>query len=289
MQTVEINQANVSVTVKDGFLMLKTKTREERLPLDLVDCLILNSYGAYITNQTLIRLCEENIPLIIAGRNAVPIGMLQANKGHVNRKERLEAQLHASLPLQKRMWQTVVKEKIQSQADLLKAKEKEYKDLLYLATKVQSGDVANVEATAARKYWQRLLGEDFRRDPEREDENTILNYGYTIIRAAFCRAIAAAGLLSELGIHHKNALNPFCLADDLMEPYRPLVDELVFHLQEQQEIALTPAIKRELIGLLDSAITFAGEICHVRFCIEQTVQSFVTSCYKQKNMLVYPG
>ena len=285
---IEINKQGVSLSIRSGFLQIKEGEATQEIPLDNIDCLVLNSYGAFLTNQVLIRLNELNIPLLICGKNSVPTGILLSTAENVYRKDRLQTQLHASLPLQKNLWQSVIKAKLRNQGLVLHNREKPFKDFITLEKKVLSGDTTNVEAAGARKYWQRLFGADFKRDPDEDGINSLLNYGYAIIRATFCRAISAAGLIPELGIHHRNMMNPFCLADDLMEPYRPYMDNKVYEIWESGFTILNPSTKKELIALLDETIPFSKEECHIRFAIEKTVTQLANSFKRKKTLLQYP-
>jgi CRISPR-associated protein Cas1 len=287
MQVIELNKSGIAITVKGGFLIVKQEEQTEQHDLDNIDCLIINSYGAIFSNQALIRLCELNIPLLVCGKNAVPIGILQANTENVYRKTHLTAQLNASQPLLKNLWQKVIKAKVRNQAMLLKANKQKHNDITLLIGKVTSGDSGNVEAIAARFYWQRLFGKGFKRDFEQPGINAFLNYSYALLRASFCRHISASGLLPESGIHHRNAMNPFCLADDLMEPYRPFADELVKAVNTG-DTELTPAAKKQLITLLDRPVNMNGNNYHLQFCIQRTVQTAVNSFLQKKCLLEYP-
>ncbi len=288
MQVVEINKQGIVLSIRSGFLQIKENEEIKEIPLDNIDCLVLNSFGAFLTNQVLIRLNELNIPLIICGKNAVPTGILLSTAENVYRKDRLQSQLAASLPLQKNLWQSVIKAKIANQGFVLRYRNKPFREFPALEKKVLSGDTTNVEAACARKYWQRLFGSDFKRDPDEDGINSLLNYGYAIIRATFCRAISATGLIPELGIHHRNMMNPFCLADDLMEPYRPFMDNKVFEIWENGFTILNPSTKKELIQVLDEIIPYQKEESHVRFCIDKTVMLFANSLKRKKVSISYP-
>jgi CRISPR-associated protein Cas1 len=287
MQVIELDKQGIYISVKGGFLLVKQEERTDKLPLDNIDCIIVNSYGASFSHNALARLCELNIPLLVCGRNAMPIGILQANTQNVYRKEHLTAQLSASLPLQKNLWQKIIKAKIRNQALLLKTQGQKHEDLLVLSGKVASGDSGNAEAISARFYWQRLFGKSFKRDYEQPGINALLNYAYALLRASFCRHISAAGLLPEAGIHHRNQMNPFCLADDLMEPYRPFADQLVLRVAENS-LELTPAVKTALIALLDLPVELKGNSYHLQFGIQRTVQTAVNSYLQKKCLLEFP-
>jgi len=288
MQVIELNKAGIYISVKGGFLLVKDGEQTDKIDLDNIDCMIINSYGASFSNNALIRLCELNIPLLVCGNNANPIGILQSNTENVYRKTHLTAQLNASLPLQKNLWQSIIKAKVHNQAALLKSLGQKSDDIALLEKKVTSGDTGNVEAIAARFYWQRLFGKAFKRDFEQPGINAFLNYCYAILRASFCRHIAAAGLLPEAGIHHRNQMNPFCLADDLMEPYRPFADALVKSIALIDKIELNPEFKRQLISVLDTSVAMGENNYHLQFAIQKTVQTLVNSYLQKKCLLEYP-
>ncbi len=285
---IEIEQTGIYLSVKQGFLTVKQEERETKFPLSNIDCLILNSYGASVSNQLLIRLCELNIPVLICGKNAVPIGILLSAQENVFRKTHIAAQLNASVALLENIWKAIVQAKLINQAALLKAQNCKFNDIALLAEKVTAGDKGNAEAVAARVYWQRLFGKNFRRKFEQPGINAFLNYSYALLRAAFCRQIAASGLLPESGIHHHNKMNPFCLADDLMEPYRPFADQVVKELDLAPDAELTPAYKRQLIALFDKIVYLKGENRHLQFCLQDSVESAMNSFLKKRCELQYP-
>ena len=289
MQILEIDRPGIAISVRRGFVSIKDADTTQETPIDELDCVILNSYGATLSNQFLIRLCELNIPLLICGANAVPSGILLANTANVFRKSRIDDQISVSRPLMKNLWQSVVRAKIIAQASLLHKLGRPQKDIALLIPKVTSGDAGNCEAIAARRYWQRLFGKGFKRDYDAPGINALLNYGYAILRAAFCRSIAAAGLLPEYGIFHRNLMNPFCLADDLMEPLRPFVDEIVAGKELQEIPVLNPQSKRHLIAVLDRQVEFEDKTLHVRHCIPVIVSKLVESFTLKKCTMRYPA
>lgn len=291
MSIIEINSRGISISVSQGFLEIESPKDKQKIAIDSIECIILYSYGAALSNNALIRLCELSIPLIICGRNGMPIGILNSTSGNVYRKTRITAQIAASLPLKKNLWQTVVKAKIANQGLLLKSTGQKYNDFIELGKKVPSGDTLSLEGIAARRYWKRLFGKIFAREPTLPGINSFLNYGYAVIRAAFCRNVAAKGILPELGIHHHNTMNPFCLADDLMEPYRPFIDRIVYSLGLPPEIEgceLTPVYKKRLIEVLNTTVVYEEKKMHLKNCIAITVNKVVNSFTEKKNLLDYP-
>jgi len=288
MSIVEIDKAGISLSVKAGFLYVKQAETEEKIALDEVDCVILNSYGAVLSNHVLSRLCELNIPLLVCANNANPVGILLTNTENTYRKERIEAQLIISDALRRNLWQQIIKAKLTNQAKVLAIAGKKFLDVKTLAAKVRTGDEGNSEAIGARIYWQRLFGSTFKRNPDLPGINAYLNYGYAVLRASFCRSIVASGLIPELGIHHRNAMNPFCLADDLMEPYRPFIDLIVFGLIQDAITDLTPSLKHSLIEVLELPVVIKKNNYHLRFGITFTIQKLIDSHSAKKSVLEYP-
>jgi len=286
---VEINSESISISVSKGFLLLRHEHREEKIALSEIESLIINSYGAYISNKAIMRLSEQGVPIIHCAQNAMPCAITLPYGAYVYRKDRIELQIKGSQPLKKNLWQKVIKAKIRNQAEVLKLSDCKHHDLLIMADKVQSGDVGNLEAVAARAYWERLFGSGFRRNPDLAGINSFLNYGYAIIRASMCRAIVASGLIPELGIHHHNQMNPFCLADDLMEPFRPYIDLCIKAHAITNDSPLVTADKKRLVGLLNLPITHNGTNTHLRNCIQDCVSDFVLSLNQKKACISYPA
>ncbi len=214
--------------------------------------------------------------------------MMMSMSQNVNRKHRIEAQLAISAPLRKQLWQSVIRAKLQNQSALLRLTGKSCRDIDILAAKVRSGDAGNYEAVAARRYWPRLMGSKFKRDQDEPGVNGLLNYGYAILRAAVCRAIVGAGLLPELGIHHCNQMNPFSLGDDLMEPFRPMIDQMVMTMECGPDAVLTTELKRKLVGVMDSQLEFKDQKVHLRDSIGTVINLYTESLLQKRPLLVYP-
>lgn len=285
---VEINSDSCGISVSKGFLLISVQGKEEKIPFSDIEALIINSHGAYITNQAIMRLGGEGIPIVHCGGNAMPCALTLPCSANVYRKSRIELQAGCSLPLKKKLWQLVVSAKVRNQAAVLKLNGKKYLDMELLAGKVLSGDTGNVEATAARFYWERLFGKEFRRNPDLPGINSFLNYGYAILRAVMCRYITASGLLPELGIHHQNQMDPYCLADDLMEPFRPFTDLLISALPLERDAGLTPNYKKKLIGILDLPLEHNDISTHLRYCMQRAVEQFIQALESKKADLQYP-
>jgi CRISPR-associated protein Cas1 len=187
--------------------------------------------------------------------------MLLPLVGHATQSERFEQQVNASEPTKKRLWAQIVRAKITAQGRHLASVRGKDHGLFAMAKRVRSGDPDNLEAQATRKYWPVLFGKDFRRDREAEDQNRLLNYGYAVLRATVARAIAAAGLHPTIGIHHHNRYDAYCLADDLMEPFRPMVDAAALMWTEMRGVdaPLDKEAKAAMLAALTCRVTFDNE------------------------------
>lgn len=224
-KTLEFSTPGTRLSVAHRQLVIerpgqKTLTR----PIEDLGVVIVDDVQATYTQAVFLELMNAGATLIVTGKNHLPVGMMLPLDGHHVLTERHRAQIETKEPLRKRLWQVLVKSKINQQAIVLDHFTGTDAGLYAMAGRVRSGDPDNFEAQAAQRYWPRLLGAAFRRDRDAEGLNAFLNYGYAVVRAAIARAIVASGLIPSLGVFHSNRSNPFCLADDLLEPYRPFVD-----------------------------------------------------------------
>lgn len=218
---VDIATDNQHLAAYRGFLTVSREGDEVgRVALDDIAAVIVHAHGITYSNNLLVALAERNILLVVCGSNHAPVSCFWPLDGHHAQGARMQAQWSATKPLAKQLWRQIVVAKIRMQAAILDANGAEAGAFDLLARKVRSGDPENVEAQAARRYWPLLFGEDFRRDRAQDGINSLLNYGYTVMRAILSRAIIAAGLHPTIGIHHHNKSNAFALADDLIEPFR---------------------------------------------------------------------
>lgn len=232
------------VVERDGF---ETKT----VPIEDIGILILDHPQISHTQGLLEACSENNVALIICNRRHLPSAVLLPFEGNSLHTKTIAQQIQMTEPTRKRLWQTIVRAKIREQAKVLHRTTGK-NTLSTYAAKVRSGDPENIEAQASRIYWQRLFGNDFRRNYDAPGINSLLNYGYAVMRAAVARAIVSTGLHPSLGLHHHNQYNSFCLADDLIEPLRPAVDIKVYSLYKNlpNEPELTPDNKRVLLEIL---------------------------------------
>lgn len=285
---LEIAESPRYINVERGFVIIREHdTILGQVILDELLAVILSADGATITRNALARLAEENIPVIITGKQYLPISIATPVNAHYRQLAVATAQLNLLPVLKKQLWKQIVMVKISNQAAVLRQHKpdnhKIYAKLCLLAGKVRSGDSDNKEGQAARLYWTALFGKGFLRDAEQIGINTFLNYGYAIVRAACARAICAAGLLPLFGIHHKNMYNAFCLVDDLMEPLRPYVDSLVYQMVQKDDIqeGLSPKHKKVLAGILCQSIEMGQDTCILTTVTNLMAQSLVHS-YTQK-------
>jgi CRISPR-associated protein Cas1 len=252
---IDITDGPAKLSAHKGLLVIERDETETRVPFSEISVLILAHPAIGISNSVLAEICTNGGFCVACNSHYEPSGMMLPMQGNHIQTERFAVQARAPLPLKKRMWQQIVRAKIKHQASLLSELGRPSDGIRALVSRVGSGDPQNIEAQAARKYWHALFGEAFLRNPDADDQNRYLNYGYTILRAMTARAICAAGLHPSLGLHHKNRYDTFCLASDLMEPFRPIVDRSASTLVDQKgsHEPLDKNAKHHLIDALLSA------------------------------------
>jgi CRISP-associated protein Cas1 len=249
---------------------------------------IANAHGISYTNNLLVALAERGAPFVLCGANHNAVGMLLTLDGHHVQAKRIEAQIAATLPTHKRLWASVVKAKLEQQAAALEAAGAATAPLTALVKKVKSGDPENFEAQGARRYWTLLFGTEFRRDQDADGLNALLNYGYTVLRSATARAVVAAGLHPSLGLHHSNDSNAMRLVDDLMEPFRPLIDLKVWQLARQAEEQVTPETKRALVRTLFDDMPTSIGVSPVTVCMQKLATSLAQVYLGERDKLELP-
>lgn len=238
--------------LKHGQLIVEYEQKEVgRVPIEDLGVLILDHPAIVYTQALLVACWESGVVVVVCDGKHMPTAILMPMESHNLHTKVLRAQIAASEPTRKRLWQQIVQAKIAAQGRVLLAVMGDAAPLPQFAKRVRTGDPDNLEAQAARLYWPRLFGKGFRRDPDQDGINSLLNYGYAIVRAAVARALSGAGLHPALGVHHSNQFNPFCLADDAMEPFRPLVDLRVSELNpEGATLTLDKSCKARLLDVL---------------------------------------
>lgn len=274
---VEIGHDQRYLSVQRGFMVVHAsgEGRGEigHVPLDDIAAVIANAHGLSYSNNLLVALAERGAPFVLCARNHQVAGMLWPTSGNFEQSRRMDAQLAATRPTQKRLWAELIRGKLLQQAAVLQALGRADAPLLALAKRVRSGDPGNLEAQGAQRYWKLLHGPAFRRDTTADGINALLNYGYTVLRAATARAVVAAGLHPGLGLFHRNAANPMRLVDDLMEPFRPLIDFQVWQLQAAGCHEVNDASKRELVHALYADVATAAGTSPVMVCLQQLATS----------------
>lgn len=246
------NPAHLSFSNAQLVIDLKAEQHiTKTIPIEDIGIVILEHPQITLSMSVLDALIKANVALISCDDHYMPSGMFLPLDGHHTQTERIRNQLNSSEPLKKQLWQQTIKCKIENQAAVLEKLGLDSTRLKLLATKVLSGDTSNLEAQAAAYYWQQLYGSDFVRSRKMESPNAQLNYGYAILRSLVARALSASGMYPSVGIHHRNKYNTFCLADDIMEPYRPFVDWQVLHMFDDTELetGLTKDQKIKLLSL----------------------------------------
>jgi len=278
-----------SLTCKNLQLIIKTEVKETSIPIEDIGFIVLDHPEIYISLPTMNLLIENNASFILCNSNHLPNGMFLNLNSHHIQQEIFRKQIEASVPLKKQLWQHTVVEKIKNQGILLEKITNTKNHFEFLASKVQSGDTSNMEGVAASQYWKTFFEVDFKRERYGDYPNNFLNYGYAILRAATARALSGSGLLNTLGIHHKSKYNAFALADDIMEPFRPIVDEKVVELmQNYDEQELNTQLKAELLQILTRTVYFKDEKSPLMVALQKTASS-LQQCYSgDRKKIKYP-
>ncbi|MFH1747557.1 MAG: type II CRISPR-associated endonuclease Cas1 [Planctomycetota bacterium] len=306
-RTIEISQQPMHLTARNGQLLLLRKDEPATrlpanppnlaasIPCEDIGVVMVEHSGTTFSHAALSTLLANDAALVICGRDHLPCGMILPIADHSEIVHRLHQQIEIKKPLRKQLWKQIVQEKIRAQAANLPQGSSVRSHLLALARNVRSGDPSNVEAQAARAYWRVWLERDegdintrdFRRDPAGDPPNNLLNYGYAIMRAAVARAIVSAGLNPALGIHHSHRANAFCLADDLMEPLRPIVDDQARELFNSGCEELTPPTKAALLELLTVRVRTGDTKGPLMVGLHRLVASLVR-CYEgvEKRLII---
>ncbi|PYC47774.1 type II CRISPR-associated endonuclease Cas1 [Litorivita pollutaquae] len=273
-----------------GFLKVSENGLENgRTPLDQIAGVIVHAHGTTWSTSLLTELADRGAPVVLCASNHAPKSVLMPLQGHHAQGARMRAQWQARSSLTKQAWKQVVGAKLHMQAAVLAAHGKAPAPLLMMVRKITSGDSTNIEAQAARHYWPRMMGRDFRRDSAATDANALLNYGYTVLRAAAARAVVAAGLHPTIGLFHSNRGNAFALADDLMEPFRPLVDCAVRSLIAQQGTDVDTSAKQVLAGLIALDLPLGEGITPVSVALSKLAISLGQSFEAGKLSLALPA
>ncbi|MFA5834780.1 MAG: type II CRISPR-associated endonuclease Cas1 [Bacteroidota bacterium] len=298
------NPCHVSSRLNQLILRNKKTDEEKQAPIEDLGFVVFESEECTFSLQSIANLNANNVAVIFCNQNHMPTSMLLNLEGNTLQSQVFQGQINASEPLKKQLWQQTVKSKISNQAKLLASFGKETAFLKRCAEKVKSGDVSNEEGKASRYYWQnifdklnpssvnnagRVLGK-FTRNRDGEPPNNLLNYGYIVLRAAVARALIGSGLLPTLGIHHHNKYNAFCLADDIMEPYRPWVDLLVLRsIRDFKDISvLDKNIKIRMLSVLTLDVTINESTSPLMVALSQTTASLAECFAGERKTIKYP-
>jgi CRISPR-associated protein Cas1 len=283
-----------SISTRNLQLVIKSEIRESSVPIEDIGFLVLDHPEIYLSIPAMNLMIENNTAVIICSNNHLPNGMFLNLNSHHIQQEIFKNQIEASIPLKKQLWQQTIIEKIKNQGELLERLTKNKNQFDFLATKVLSGDTSNMEGVAAQHYWKYFPfpnqeKEGIKRERFGDYPNNFLNYGYAILRASTARAISGSGLLNTLGIHHKSKYNAFALADDIMEPFRPIVDEKVFQImQRYDEQELNTLLKSELLQILTRTVYFKNEKSPLMVGLQKTASSLQQCFTGNRKKIKYP-
>jgi CRISPR-associated protein Cas1 len=288
-RVIEITEDGRHLAKDRGFMVVQAGREEVgRVPLDDIAAVIATARGTSLSTPLIAALAERGTPLVLCGENFAPTALVFPLAGHHAQQRRMEAQIDRTRPMAKRLWAQCVIAKLRAQAAALAEAGQSPAALLRMAAAVRSGDPDNLEAQGARRYWPLMLGEDFRRDIALPGANGLLNYGYAVLRAGIARGICAAGLHPGLGIFHRHPHNPMPLADDLMEPFRPLVDAEVRTLLAEGVAEVTVGAKRHLAGILVADLRTDLGMTPLSTCLLRCAQSLSESYIEGVPRLVFP-
>ncbi|MBI5216159.1 MAG: type II CRISPR-associated endonuclease Cas1 [Ignavibacteriae bacterium] len=290
-KTILINNS-AFLKKQDDQLVIKRDEEESSVPIEDIGVLMLDHWQITVTDSVLNAILANEGIIITCDKTHHPSGVMLPISANSVHAEILRAQMESSLPLRKQLWQQTIKQKILNQAAVLEHIKVDIEPMKHYASKVRSGDPDNYEGRAAAFYWKRVFPTlpEFTRDPEGLSPNHLLNYGYAVLRASVARGIVSSGMHPALGIHHKNKYNSFSLADDLMEPYRPFVDEIVRKMIEESSevIDLVPETKRNLLSFLGGDIVMEEERKPLQLGITRTCASLVKCFKKEATKMLYP-
>ena len=260
-----------------------------KIPIEDLGVLILQHEAIVLTQQLIIACQKNKVAIIFCDAKHLPYSVaLPIAEAHNLHNKVLKQQINITEPLRKCLWQQIVREKIRQQVMTLVLVDKDSARLRRLIKEVKTGDSGNCEAVAAQIYWKLLFGNQFRRDVDREGVNSLLNYGYSIIRAMIARSICSTGLHPTLGLFHRNQYNALCLADDVMEPFRPWIDWLVYQMAQENQITINQYSKQLLLGLLSKEVVHEGKKMPLMVATHYLMAN-LKSCYnKEKKVLNYP-
>ncbi|MDK2978644.1 MAG: CRISP-associated protein Cas1 [Bacteroidales bacterium] len=282
--------SRLSVKNKQLVVELKEEQQTKTVPVEDIGFMLIENMQISLTMPLIEELMNHNVAVIFCNSKHHPQSMLLNMEGHHQQTEVYRQQVAASEPLKKNLWKQTVIAKIENQANVLKKLNVDDRPLPHLARQVKSGDSDNREGMAARIYWKRLFGNDFARERYGGWPNALLNYGYIVLRAAVARALTGSGLLPSFGIYHRNRYNAFCLADDIMEPYRPFIDYAVWDMcRKYPEVDIVEKeLKAELLEILSSDVGMKNQIRPLMIAITHTTASLAACFAGNKKQIEFP-
>ena len=283
----------LSEVEKNDSLPLSFKQKAERtIPIEDIGVVILDHRQITVSHALLAALLDNNCAVITCDDAHLPVGLLLPLCGNTTQNERFRYQLESSVPLRKQLWQQTVQAKIANQAALLQQRGIEVKNMQKWIGEVRSGDVDNMEARAAVYYWNNIFPQipAFRRNRDGIPPNNLLNYGYAILRAIVARALVGSGMLPTWGIHHHNRYNAYCLADDVMEPYRPYVDSMICTMLDEKEkiTELSTGVKARLLSIPVTEVNIGGQRSPLMVAVGQTTASLYKCFSGELRKIIYP-
>lgn len=288
-RVVEIATDGRHLSIFRGFLVVAERgTEVGRVAMDDVAAVIANAHGLTYTNNALVELSARGVPIVLCGANHMPAAIVWPVDAHHVQTGRMNDQVSASLPLKKRLWAQLVRAKIQAQGATLAAFGAPSGGFHLLSRKVRTGDPDNVEAEAARRYWPLLFGSEFHRDTDGGGINGLLNYGYAVLRAGIARAVMAAGLHPGFGLMHSNRSNPMVLIDDLMEPFRPMVDREVRRMVTDGAFEVNTETKHNLARVMIMDMPTNQGLSPLMTCAERLAQSLARAFAGEADKLDLP-
>lgn len=293
-KTVYVGSA-AKLTSKGQQLVVEAEYKSKSIPVEDIGMVVLDHYQTTFTQKAVLDLIGQNAAILWCDEKHMPVGLVLPMAGHHVFTEKLRHQLDATLPLKKQLWKQTIQAKLANQAAILRSINSKKSQLIQgLITRVRSGDPENIEGIAAAAYWKALFPhlEGFVRHQHGEQPNAILNYGYAILRSMVARALVGSGMLPAVGIFHRNKYNAFCLADDIMEPYRPYVDLIVLRLMQEYEDdlpeTLTKELKTALLQIATMDVRLNGQLSPMMVAIQRTTASLMQCFEGSTRKLVYP-
>ena len=287
------NPAYLSLSKNQLVVKYQDKDEVKRVPIEDIGVIVLEHSQITITHGLMSHLLGNNVALITSDDHHLPQGMFLNLNGHSEQQERFSVQINATKSMKDEFWKQTIKRKIMNQASVLKANGIAADNMVYWSKKVDPGDSKNLEGRAAVYYWQKLFVDhiqSFRRGRFGEAPNNLLNYGYAILRGVIARALVSSGLLPTLGYHHHNKYNAYCLADDVMEPYRPYVDQMVLELVRNDDNyeELTPELKKKLLMISSIDIKMKNQSRPLMLAVQQTTSSLYKCYERSEKIIIFP-